>query len=153
MNNGLLIAFFRGNGFLSYYEIKQIPNFLLAAPIIALSIAGLKAFIQSDKLRFWTIGIKQKEPMAKSTFHSSSLLAYMYLWLVLLLFVTTSMHVQVIIRFFTSLPPLYWYVGHLWINGFGQAQKNVILANIVLVYFVLYGLVGIVLFSSFLPPA
>jgi phosphatidylinositol glycan class V len=148
-----LIIYYRDNGFLSYYEIKQIPNFLLAAPIIALSILGLKAFIQYDKLRFWTIGVRQKEPIEKDTFYNSRLSVYMYLWLFLLLFVTTTMHVQVIIRFFTSLPPLYWYVGHLWIEAFGQPGKGMNLASVVLGYFVLYGLVGIVLFSSFLPPA
>jgi phosphatidylinositol glycan class V len=62
------------------------------------------------------------------------------------------MHIQVIIRFFTSLPPLYWFVGNLWIKGFIEG-KNTFWANVVLAYFVLYGLVGIVLFSSFLPPA
>lgn len=76
----------------------------------------------------------------------------MYLWLFLLVFVTTNMHIQVIIRFFTSLPPLYWFVGHLWIKGFNEG-KNTLWANVVLGYFVLYGLIGIVLFSSFLPPA
>jgi phosphatidylinositol glycan class V len=126
---------------------------LLAAPIIGLSIMGLKKFIQFDKLRFWTIGIRQKEPMVEDSFYNSRISVYMYLWLFLLLFVTTTMHIQVIIRFFTSLPPLYWYVGHLWIEGFGQPSKNSVLANIVLGYFVFYGLVSIVLFSSFLPPA
>lgn len=114
---------------------------------------GLKKFIQFDKLRFWTIGIRQKEPMVEDSFYNSRISVYMYLWLFLLLFVTTTMHIQVIIRFFTSLPPLYWYVGHLWIEGFGQPSKNSVLANIVLGYFVFYGLVSIVLFSSFLPPA
>lgn len=75
----------------------------------------------------------------------------MYLWAFLLVYVVTNMHIQVIIRFFTSLPPLYWYVGDLWIKGLNESKFG--LANIVLTYFVLYGLIGIVLFSSFLPPA
>ncbi|RCH78949.1 hypothetical protein CU098_000201, partial [Rhizopus stolonifer] len=86
------------------------------------------------------------------SFTSSKLSVFMYLWLFLLFFATTSMHVQVIIRFFTSLPPFYWYVGHVWIEGFGS-NKRPFMAQLILGYFVLYGLVGIVLFSSFLPPA
>ncbi|OBZ89106.1 GPI mannosyltransferase 2 [Choanephora cucurbitarum] len=143
-----------GNGFLSYYELKQIPNFLLAAPIIMISILGLKAYIQHDYIRFLTLGaLQQKTKLGKDTFFSSSLLAHMYLWLFLLLFVTTSMHVQVIIRFFTSLPPLYWYIGHIWIKGFGPENSSTRIANMILGYFVFYGLSGIVLYSAFLPPA
>ncbi|KAI8341545.1 GPI mannosyltransferase 2 [Blakeslea trispora] len=143
-----------GNGFLSYYELKQIPNFLLAAPIIAISVLGLKAYIEHDPVRFLTLGaVQQKKETEKDTFFSSSVLAHMYLWLFLLLFVTTSMHVQVIIRFFTSLPPLYWYIGHVWIKGFGPEKSSVRTANMILGYFVLYGLAGIVLYAAFLPPA
>ncbi|CAO3671837.1 unnamed protein product [Rhizopus stolonifer] len=129
------------NGFLAYYEIKQIPNFLLAAPMVLISFYGLKSYIDQNPRRFFNIGQPPKDTMG---FHSSSVLVYMYLWLFLLCYVLTSMHVQVIIRFFTSLPPFYWYVGHL-------LEQNK--ANLVLGYFVLYGLVGIILFSNFLPPA
>lgn len=144
---------YRDNGFLSYYEMKQIPNFVLAAPIIILSVLGLKTYIQSDPVRFLSLGIisKTKSTILDQTYFSPKLSVFMYLWSFLLLYVVTSMHIQVIIRFFTSLPPLYWYVGDLWIKGL--SEKKFTLANIVLTYFVLYGLIGIVLFSSFLPPA
>ncbi|KAI9339859.1 GPI mannosyltransferase 2 [Pilaira anomala] len=140
------------NGFLSYYEMKQIPNFVLAAPIITLSVLGLKTYIQSDPATFFSLGIiKSKTTANDQTYASPKLSVYMYLWTFLLFYVVTSMHIQVIIRFFTSLPPLYWYVGDLWIKGLND--KKFTLANVVLTYFVLYGLIGIVLFSSFLPPA
>ncbi|KAI9483526.1 MAG: GPI mannosyltransferase 2 [Benjaminiella poitrasii] len=142
------------NGFLAYYELKQIPNFILAAPIILLSIFGLKTFIQHDSFRFWTIGYVTTTAKNPGYFNSS-LLVYMYLWICLLIFVTTEMHVQVIIRFFTSLPPLYWFVGHLWIKGFSGAKGSIVsyIAQLVLSYLVLYGLIGIILFAAFLPPA
>lgn len=70
----------------------------------------------------------------------------------MLFYVLTSMHVQVIIRFFTSLPPFYWFVGHVWINGF-EKKVNERTANVILGYFVLYGLTGVILFANFLPPA
>ncbi|KAL7319842.1 ER membrane glycoprotein subunit of the GPI transamidase complex-like protein [Mucor circinelloides] len=139
-------------GFLSYYEIKQIPNFVLAAPIIALSVFGLKAYIQQDPVGFWTLGIRKSKHDGNDDYCSPSLAVFMYLWAFLLLFATTNMHIQVIIRFFTSVPPLYWYVGNLWIKGFCEG-KSTWMANVVLGYFAIYGLIGIVLFSSFLPPA
>ncbi|KAG1077884.1 hypothetical protein G6F42_024555 [Rhizopus arrhizus] len=139
-------------GFLSYYEVKQIPNFVLAAPIIALSVFGLKAYIQQDPVGFWTLGIRKSKQDGNDDYCSPNLAVFMYLWAFLLLFATTNMHIQVIIRFFTSVPPLYWYVGNLWIKGFCES-KSTWMANVVLGYFAIYGLIGIVLFSSFLPPA
>lgn len=146
------ILVFRDVGFMSYYEVKQIPNFVLAAPIIALSVFGLKAYIQHNATEFWTLGIKKSTHSNSDGYYSSTLAVFMYLWAFLLLFATTNMHIQVIIRFFTSVPPLYWYVGNLWIKGFGEG-KHTWMANVVLGYFAIYGLIGIVLFSSFLPPA
>ena len=137
---------------MSYYEVKQIPNFVLAAPIIALSVYGLKAYIQHNATEFWTLGINKSKHNKTDDYYSSTLAVFMYLWAFLLLFATTNMHIQVIIRFFTSVPPLYWYVGNLWIKGFGEG-KHTWMANVVLGYFAIYGLIGIVLFSSFLPPA
>jgi GPI mannosyltransferase 2 len=48
----------RGNGFLAYYELKQIPNFLLASPIIIISCYGIWSYISFDKSRFLTVGMK-----------------------------------------------------------------------------------------------
>lgn len=120
-----------------------------------MSISGLKYYIESNPLRFLSIGLKSgKKPSAveEQSYLSHRLSVYMYLWAFLLLYVVTTMHIQVIIRFFTSLPPLYWYVGDVWIKAFGE-KKSTLLANVILGYFVFYGLTGVVLFSSFLPPA
>lgn len=125
---------------------------MLAAPIITLSIFGLKAYIQNDSIRFWTLGVKRNNHNGNDDYYSSKLSVFMYLWAFLLFYATTNMHIQVIIRFFTSVPPFYWYVGNLWIKGFCEG-KNTLMANVVLGYFAIYGLIGIVLFSSFLPPA
>lgn len=125
---------------------------MLAAPIIALSIFGLKDYIQNDSIGFWTLDVKRNKHNDNGDYYSFRLSVFMYLWAILLLFATTNMHIQVIIRFFTSVPPFYWYVGNLWIKGFCEG-KNTLMANIVLGYFAIYGLIGIVLFSSFLPPA
>ncbi|KAI7871482.1 GPI mannosyltransferase 2 [Spinellus fusiger] len=140
------------NGFLAYYEMKQIPNFLLAAPIILLSIAGLWVYIQEDWKHFISLGAYHTR---KNDLYTSNRVAvYMYLWAFLVFYTTTCMHVQVILRFFTSLPPLYWFIAHLWIEGFNSSCKyRRWIAESVLTYCVLYGCVGIVLFAGFLPPA
>ncbi|KAG0174940.1 hypothetical protein DFQ28_003636 [Apophysomyces sp. BC1034] len=122
-------------------------------PIISLSVYGLWVYAQHDWRRFMTLGLVTSRPQS-NTYTTNKAAVHMYLWAFLLFYAVTSMHVQVIIRFFTSLPPLYWFVAHLWIKGFGAAAgTDRTVANVVLLYFVLYGLVGIVLFAGFLPPA
>ncbi|PVU99703.1 hypothetical protein BB560_005461, partial [Smittium megazygosporum] len=46
-------------------------------------------------------------------FLSSNLLPYIYLWSFLLIVSVTTMHVQIITRFMSSLPVIYWYLAHL----------------------------------------
>ncbi|CAO3594620.1 unnamed protein product [Absidia cylindrospora] len=144
-----------GNGFLAYFQLKQIPNFLLAMPIIGLSVCGLWLFISCDWTRWLTLGQVNRASSADLTFSSNQATVYMYLWAFLLVYAITCMHIQVILRFFTALPPLYWYIAHLWSQGFQPSSTKCQnwTANIILYYFVLYSLVGIILFSAFLPPA
>ncbi|CAO3642966.1 unnamed protein product [Cunninghamella echinulata] len=142
------------NGFLTYYEMKQIPNFLLAMPIILLSGFGLWTFASKDWMHWFSLGIitnKQDE----FSFTNQRATVFMYLWTFLLFYSVTCMHVQVIIRFFTSLPPLYWYIGYLFNQGFQSKATfyQQILSNGILYYFVIYGLISTILFASFLPPA
>ncbi|KAI8886074.1 glycosyltransferase family 76 protein [Backusella circina FSU 941] len=136
-------------GFLAYYEIKQIPNFVLAAPMILLSVAGIYTYSQPHSRAFWTLQLSNSD---QTSYWSGRLAVFIYLWLFMLGYVMTSMHIQVIIRFFTSLPPLYWYVAHVWLKG-DIKSKSSWTATVLLSYFVLYGFIGIVLFASFLPPA
>ncbi|KAI8060717.1 GPI mannosyltransferase 2 [Gongronella butleri] len=151
------------NGFMAYYELKQVPNFLLAMPVIALSVYGLYVYALRDWR--WVVSLGKTRVRALDASKGKKkegdadyarALPFMVLWAFLLVYATTCMHVQVILRFFTSVPPLYWTIGQLWLDGFGAAGANCTkraVARISLLYFVLYGLVGTVLFACFLPPA
>jgi hypothetical protein len=117
-------------------------------------------------------------PRAQLYFSTVSL-PYIYMWAVLLVYGFTSMHVQVITRFFSSMPPVFWFAAHLWFAASStmprlkadanQDEKPTrfwqiatspshrsagsVWASAVLKYFIIYGLVGVVLFSNFFPPA
>ena len=48
----------RNVGFLHYFELKQLPNFLLAAPILLVSASCIWHFVAADPLRFVTLGFR-----------------------------------------------------------------------------------------------
>jgi len=161
--------FYWGNGFLAYYEVKQIPNFLLASPIILISYYGIWSYVSHDKSRYLTMGMKSDiatsstekteiapdESSTTTGFLSDRTLPHVYLWTILVIIVVTSMHVQIITRFFSCLPVLYWFIAHVWLTAFKPSATNSerIIAKSILYYQVLYGLAGVILFASFFPPA
>lgn len=96
-----------------------------------------------------------EEVPISSGFLSDQTLPHIYLWAILVIAVVTSMHVQMVTRFFSCLPVLYWFIGHVWMTSLTQtaSKSQKIIAKTILYYQILYGLVGVVLFASFFPPA
>ncbi|KAJ1723026.1 ER membrane glycoprotein subunit of the GPI transamidase complex-like protein [Coemansia erecta] len=169
---GFVQAEYWNVGFLRYYTLQQLPNFLLAAPMIALSLAGLWTYLAYDPVRLATLGwihggrsLGAKPDTADAVaaaYFGAELLPHMYLWALLLGVATTTMHVQVITRFFSSVPAVFWFAAHVVAKAAArkeglasaQASRSKRWASwIVVGYFVGYGLVGVVLFSNFFPPA
>ncbi|KAG0337523.1 hypothetical protein BG000_005315 [Podila horticola] len=140
-------------GFLRYYEIKQIPNFLMAAPMITLSAVGIYSYIMHDTQRALTLGRDSTYAGRNQTppFMSQAMFPHIVLWAVLLLSNITTMHIQIITRAFSCLPPVYWFAAH----QFGDTAYGLRAgyARSVTTFFVMYGLVGIILFANFFPPA
>lgn len=50
-----------GNGFMRYYEMKQIPNFVLAAPMIMICVAALVCYGKRNIKRFMSLSLGQRE--------------------------------------------------------------------------------------------
>ncbi|KAG0055911.1 hypothetical protein BGZ83_007034 [Gryganskiella cystojenkinii] len=146
--------FYWNVGFLRYYEIKQIPNFAMAAPMIILSASGIYYYVKYDLRRALSLG-RQTSPQSLSRnvapFLSQRMFPYVALWSVLLLTNITTMHIQIITRAFSCLPPVYWFAAHQFDGrpstlGSGWTWT-------VTTFFVMYGLVGVILFANFFPPA
>ncbi|KAF9977895.1 hypothetical protein BGZ73_004491 [Actinomortierella ambigua] len=152
-------------GFLRYYEVKQIPNFLMAAPMIFLSTMGIVRYAQYDWDRVWTLGRSSRSLLGReeggatsksrnrtarkpSPFLGDSIFAYIVLWAVLLVTNMTTMHIQIITRAFSCMPPVYWYAAHQYRDGKATVQTMATTT-----FFVMYSLVGIILYANFFPPA
>ncbi|KAI9506725.1 GPI mannosyltransferase 2 [Coemansia spiralis] len=145
-------------GFLRYYTVNQIPNFVLAAPMAVLSVAGLWTYTTWDPLRIVTLGMQRRtevqnstrQALLRSAYFGDGLLPHMYLWALLLAVAVTTMHVQMVARFFSSVPAVFWFAAHVVV---GDKQRQKYWRRMVVGYFAGYGLAGVVLFSNFFPPA
>lgn len=138
-------------GFLKYYELKQFPQFLLAAPI--LYMCGKELWIYYRKN--WNALIKLE--FLYST--EEKIFVYMihvtFLAIVCILFV----HIQVSTRLLASASPcLYWFsakhlIKHL--NNSNSYWKNVVELiknrNVIVLWYCLYFFVGIFSFCNGLP--
>lgn len=136
---------YRNVGLFKYYEISQIPNFLLASPMIAISVYGIIEYIIHDPIRFVSIGFCLNTRNDKWYLNHKHL-PFMYLWTFMLIYTLMIAHVQIITRLFIFIPSIYWLSARCYL----YKRK---IGNAILYYFILYGIVYTVLFSLFYPPA
>ncbi|XP_004705133.1 GPI mannosyltransferase 2 [Echinops telfairi] len=109
-------------GFLRYYELRQVPNFLLAAPMAVLVAWATWTYVTTHPWLCLTLGLQRnkngetlKKPAAG--FLSPQVFVYLVHAAVLLLFGVLCMHVQVLTRFLGSATPIvYWFPAHLLQN-------------------------------------
>jgi GPI mannosyltransferase 2 len=123
------------NGFLRYWTVSQIPNFVIAAPPL-LSIMAFSSFVLFN----------QKKNEGYSPFANPSLVPHAIHALVHCAILIFASHVQIVLRLAASMPLTYWAaawlvmeypkIGRWWIG-----------------WSVVWGTISIVLWSAFLPPA
>lgn len=110
-------------GFLKYYEQKQIPNFALAAPAFAMSISAVI-----------NLAISRTIP-----------LAYLAQLTVCILVGALFIHVQVFTRLVcASCPAFYWFAAQVTLKKNHHSY-------LVVLYFVLYAVLGSAMFCSYFP--
>ncbi|XP_004678718.1 PREDICTED: GPI mannosyltransferase 2 [Condylura cristata] len=106
-------------GFLRYYELKQVPNFLLAAPVTVLVAWATWTYVTTHPWLCLTLGMRRNkisETLEKPEpgFLSPRVFVYLVHAVALLLFGGLCMHVQVLTRFLgSSTPVVYWFPAHL----------------------------------------
>ena len=162
-------------GFLQYYEWKQLPNFLLASPILLYGFAGAIVWIKTS----WKTIVHTSQPsispisiitwswdaLARSQDmtpdnHKSPLLAPHMLADYALLAATcgvglTVAHVQITTRLVcSSCPALYWFMAHLYTQNI-KAPHSIRTwfqsRQAVMVYCVTFIFLGAVMHVNWLP--
>ncbi|XP_043940062.1 GPI mannosyltransferase 2 isoform X2 [Protopterus annectens] len=103
-------------GFLRYFQLRQIPNCLLALPVTLLCSWASWYFISADPWYCLKLGLVKtsKQDKPASGFYSPNVFVYLVHCSCLLVFGIFHMHVQVLTRFLcSSSPVLYWFCAHL----------------------------------------
>ncbi|CAD7950292.1 unnamed protein product [Amoebophrya sp. A25] len=152
------------NGFLAYWQFRQIPNFLLASPLLWVlgthysrlwadfrmaavggeSSRGTKT--SSTKLSLLSAQVDRLLAQ-KETIHILRRAEYDIFMLIFVLFIVTTAHVQIVTRAaFASCPAIYWILLH-----FDEKNHNIFGFSATWFWTVLYIVLGVVLHSNFLP--
>ncbi|EKE40085.1 hypothetical protein ENUP19_0275G0020 [Entamoeba nuttalli] len=136
-------------GFLKYWRVKEIPNFLLCAPAAIISLVStviyLKKYFERHPL-FHSI-VKTSEPSNPKKFMlQNDALVYVVHLFVLVVFGLFCMHTQVITRFISACPAFYW--GLLWLT---EQKQFGIIRYLPIFYSTFFTFFGGVMFGSFYP--
>jgi phosphatidylinositol glycan class V len=129
------------NGFLAYYKVKNIPNFAIGLPIIALSFAAVADYMRRAPARaIASLGTAEaRDPL--SSYHSAAVFVHIVYLAALSLFGLCFMYIQCTTRFIcASSPAVFWYTART--PGRTAAMVTYSLA---------FTAIGSVLFSNFYP--
>lgn len=131
-------------GFLKYYEWKQLPNFVLAFPIIGFIIYETYFYFRLLVNLLRVSKFQQVLSERKS-------IPFIVHCLFLTLFCTFFVHIQITTRLIcSSSPVLYWFAVNHLPKTFDKIEWKS--ANsLILLWFSGYFLIGTALFSNFLP--
>lgn len=150
-------------GFMQYWTWKQIPNFLLALPVFILIYQYLRLWFQLIKKDLWKEKLHylftEKQSREKILWLiDRDFLPHIIYTIFLSLFAMFFMHVQVATRFlFSSGPLLYWIsmdrMKQYNIDNAGLPRIFYLLKNekFLFYYYFTYVIMGLILFTNFLP--
>lgn len=163
-----------GISFFGFYQWKQLPNFLIALPTTAVCVFAIYRVVFFHPLLLLTAGLTQPYPYLHSVKrrdltnpHCSSPSSWVvFIWYLtgMLLIALAMMHIQVINRFVVACPALYWTAASLLFPSpsppyshpsrsqtrFSQLFPNISRYCIVF-YFLLWNVLGCLLFCNFYP--
>lgn len=166
-------------GLLRYYQFKQIPNFILALPILYIMSRCIKEFICEYRDELYLLGFFDSKALKSASATEAkkypvNTFVFVTHGLFLTIFCLFFIHIQVSTRLLASATPLpYWYcasimshkcIDHVdlryetdenmcskWKVFFLFQKRYTLQDKFILFYFVGYTFVGCFMFSNFLP--
>ncbi|GAA5823527.1 hypothetical protein JCM5353_006293 [Sporobolomyces roseus] len=147
-----------------YWTLLQLPNFLLASPVLVLSFAASYTYYSSQPrlvisrtLPFLPSSLLPSSstppPILTRPFLSPSLLPFIHLHMATTLLLLISSHVQIILRLCIPNPVVWWYVSDLLLAEGSEGEGRRRWGKRWIGYCVMWGTVATVSWALFLPPA
>lgn len=128
-------------GLFEYYQLKQLPNFMLALPVIFLILSGSNMKYKAIRAQ------KTSRPATTMNLRRLDLIQFPYYVqaVLLVLFSSVSINVQVTTRLIaSSCPAMYWIATEL-------SSKSRLNEKLVKLYFIGYFVLGTILHCNFYP--
>ncbi|TFK44581.1 glycosyltransferase family 76 protein [Crucibulum laeve] len=140
-------ATYWGSGFLKYWTLQQVPNFLIAAPPLLLLYTFSTYHLKNALLPRLSAFIQDKPPArVQDPFLNFSLTPHAIHAFFLTSTLLFASHTQIILRVAASMPFLYWGAAWLILDypSWGSCWVG---------WSVIWGVLSIILWATFLPPA
>jgi len=134
-------------GFLNYYEVKQLPNFMLAMPVIIFSLVSAGHYLMKIKVTVSGSG------SFRSSMDSQTMrfLPYCLHLVFLVIFGIFNVHIQVLTRMiYSSTPLIYFYLAQ-HVSLYVTRGRCTQFFKLTMIHFAVYFLIGTLLFSNFYP--
>ncbi|KAL1743138.1 glycosyltransferase family 76 protein [Schizophyllum fasciatum] len=140
-------------GFLRYWTLQQLPNFVIAAPplacILSFAFWHLRRMMPVHILSFKKYATNAKPtPVARphSPFLSPALTPHVLHATFMALILLFASHVQIVLRFAAAMPTTYWAAA--WLMAHHPRAGRAWVA-----WSVVWGALSVLLWVAFLPPA
>ncbi|MEE6525450.1 hypothetical protein FKM82_025468 [Ascaphus truei] len=102
-----------GVGPLRYFQLRQLPNFLLALPVAVMGIQAVWDYACANPRLCLALGLWGVPGKPSCGYHGPRVFVYVAHLTALMVFGTLCMHVQVLTRLlFSSSPLLFWFCSH-----------------------------------------
>ncbi|KLO18377.1 glycosyltransferase family 76 protein [Schizopora paradoxa] len=143
------------SGLFKYWTISQIPNFLLAAPVLILLFASSIYHAKNSLVLQFRLLLVGQPPLTRNTepILQPAVAPYAIHAFVLSVTLLTSAHVQIALRLASSLPFTYWAAGNLWVRASRSEASDRNYGRWWTTWSIVWSLISLVLWSTFLPPA
>lgn len=148
----LTYALTRNVGFLRYFRPEQIPNFVLALPLlVALFAASWTYYSINWPAWLWQtlpfLGVQAVLQKAQHPFLRPEMLPHIHLHTILTLQLFFFSHVQIVLRQALTNPVLFWFLAYLYESGRDGLTQRTVKWSVVSMA------VSAPLWTAFYPPA
>lgn len=137
-------------GLFKYYQIKQLPNFIVASPMAILVLYGTNKYTETvrryqKELTKITSIDKRNKVKAANRKANNTLFIYYAQVILLLIFCSFVINVQVTTRLLaSSCPVIYWICADI-------EKKSPTISKLIQIYFITYFILGTILHCNFYP--